>query len=122
MKQIVEYLKAHPEYDEVYMTAERQQPYIFYLFYLKTPVSSYLKTVRYNKTLSRSANTVASYSKFHFGLWDPIESLPIPHILYVVTPSNYTGLRHKLLFNTISEIKYPNGTSAFYLVTAKIYE
>ncbi len=122
MEQIVEYVNAHPEYDEVYMTAERQQPYIFYIFYLKTPLPIFLGNVEYNKTLSRSANTIASYWKYHFGLWNEIESLPIPHILYVVTPSSYTGLRHKLLFDTVSEIKYPNGASAYYLVTAKIYE
>ena len=122
MKEVVGFVAEHPEYDEVYMTAERQQPYIFYLFHLKTPVPSYLRTVRYNKTLSRPANTVENYSKFHFGLWNPIESLPIPHVLYVVTPSDYTGLRHKLLFDTVSEIKYPNGASAFYLVSAKSYE
>ena len=119
MKQIVEYVKVHPEYDEVYMTAERQEPYIFYLFYLKTPLPSYLKTVKYNKTLSRPANTVAGYSKFHFGLWDPIESQPIPHVLYVVTPSDYTGLRFKLSFETVYEVKYPNGADAFFLVTAR---
>jgi len=65
---------------------------------------------------------VAGYSRFHFGLWDELESLPIPHILYIVTPADYTGLRHKLLFDTVSEIKYPNGASAFYLVSAKTYE
>jgi 4-amino-4-deoxy-L-arabinose transferase-like glycosyltransferase len=119
MKQIVEYIKAHPEYDEVYMTAERQQPYIFYLFYLKTPLPLYLKTVKYNETLSRPANTVASYSKFHFGLWDPIESQPTPYILYIVTPSDYTGLRYKSLFDTVYTVKYPNGSDAFFLVTAR---
>ncbi len=119
MKQIVEYVGTHPEYDEVFMTAERQQPYIFYLFYLRTPLPSYLKTVQYNSTISRSANTVAGYSRYHFGLWDPIESKPVPHVLYVVTPSEYTGLRHKLLFDTVYAVKYPNGTDAFFLVTAR---
>ncbi|MCX6704912.1 MAG: glycosyltransferase family 39 protein [Candidatus Woesebacteria bacterium] len=119
MKQIVEYVKAHPEYDEVYMTAERQEPYIFYLFYFKTPLPLYLKTVKYNQTLSRPANTVAAYSKFHFGLWDPIESQPNAHVLYVVTPSDYNGLRYKLLFDTVYAVKYPNGSDAFFLVTAK---
>ncbi len=119
IKQVVKYVKDHPEYDEVYMTAERQQPYIFYLFYLKTPLPTYLKTVSYNKTQSRSANTVAAYSQFHFGLWDPIESQPVPHILYVVTPSDYTGLRHKFLFDTVYTVKYPNRADAFFLVTAK---
>lgn len=119
MKQIVGYVDAHPEYDEVYMTAERQQPYIFYLFYLQTPLPTYLRTVAYNETHSRSASTVRSYSKFHFGFWDVVESPPISHILYVVTPSDYTGLRHKLLFETVYTVKYPNGTDAFYLVSSK---
>ncbi len=119
MKQVVEFVKAHPEYDEVYMTPERQQPYIFYLFYLKTPLSLYLKTVKYNETQSRPANTVAGYSKYHFGLWDPIDSQPIPHVLYVVTPSVYTGLKYQLLFETVYAVKYPNGSDAFFLVTAR---
>lgn len=119
MKQIVDYVDAHPEYDEVYMTAERQQPYIFYLFYLQTPLSTYLRTVSYNETHSRSASTVRSYSKFHFGLWDVVESPPISHVLYVVTPSDYTGLRHKLSFDTVYTVKYPNGLDAYFLVTAK---
>lgn len=122
MKEIVKYVSDHPEYDEVYMTDIRQQPYIFYLFYLQTPLPSYLRMVRYNVTLSRSSDTTAGYSRYHFGLWDPIESLPIPHILYIVTPPHYVGLRHKTLFDTVYEIKYPNGTDAFYLVAAKIYE
>lgn len=119
MKQIVEYVKTNPEYDEVYMTPERQEPYIFYLFYLQTPLPIYLKTVQYNETQSRPANTVAGYSNFHFGLWDPIESKPIPHILYVVTPSDYTGLRYKTSFETVYAVKYPNGADAFFLVTAR---
>ncbi len=119
MKQVVEYVKSHSEYDEVYMTAERQEPYIFYLFYLKTPLPLYLKTVKYNGALSRSANTVAGYSKFHFGLWDTVESQPIPHILYIVTPSDYTGLRYRFSFDTVYVVKYPNGSDAFFLVTAR---
>jgi 4-amino-4-deoxy-L-arabinose transferase-like glycosyltransferase len=119
MKQVVEYVKAHPEYDEVYMTAERQEPYIFYLFYFKTPLPLYLSTVKFNETPSRPANTVVGYSKFHFGLWDPIESQPIPHVLYVVTPSDYTGLRYKLSFETVYAVKYPSGSDAFFLVTAR---
>jgi 4-amino-4-deoxy-L-arabinose transferase-like glycosyltransferase len=119
MKQIVEYVKAHPEYDEVYMTAERQEPYIFYLFYLKTPLPLYLSTFKYNETASRPANTIAGYSKFHFGLWDPIESRPISHVLYVVTPAEYTGLRYKPLFETVYAVKYPSGSDAYFLVTAR---
>jgi hypothetical protein len=101
------------------MTPERQEPYIFYLFYLETSLPTYLKTVQYNETQSRPANTVAGYSNFHFGLWDAIESKPIPHVLYVVTPSEYTGLRYKLSFETVYAVKYPNGSDAFFLVTAR---
>jgi 4-amino-4-deoxy-L-arabinose transferase-like glycosyltransferase len=119
MKQIVEYVKVHLEYDEVYMTAERQEPYIFYLFYLKTPLPLYLSTFKYNETASRPANTIASYSKFHFGIWDPIESRPISHVLYVVTPAEYTGLRYKPLFETVYTVKYPSGSDAYFLVTAR---
>lgn len=118
MKQIVEYVKKHPEYIAVFTTPERQQPYIFYLFYYPIPLPTYLGTVRYNNTISRPANTVDSFSDFHF-VWDPIESAPTPGVLYVVTPAQYTGLRYTLLFDTVYAVKYPNGTDAFFLVTAK---
>ncbi|OGM76272.1 hypothetical protein A2210_01775 [Candidatus Woesebacteria bacterium RIFOXYA1_FULL_40_18] len=100
------------------MTDIRSQPYIFYLFYLKYPLPQFLKTVKYNETIQRPSNLVVSFDKYKFGIWDPIESFPEKGILYVVGPSHYSGLRHKTLFRVVKAINYPNGTEAFYLVSA----
>lgn len=117
MKQIVEYVKLHPEYEQVFMTDARSQPYIFFLYYLKTPLPQHLNSVIYNNSESKSYNTVTNFDRYYFGGWDPIESFPNKGVLYIVTPSQYDGLRHKALFNVKRKISYPNGLDAFYLVS-----
>lgn len=120
MKQIVEFVKQHNEYSSVSVTDIRSQPYIFFLFYLKLPLQDYLRNMIYNNNIeNRSYNNVASFNRFSFGGWDPIESLPKRDVLYVVTPSQYDGLRHKSLFDVKKVIYYPNGAAAFYLVSEK---
>lgn len=119
MKQIVEYVKDHPEYNQVYVTDVRGQPYVFFLYYLKTSLPDYLRSVVYNRSESKSYNTVAYFDKFFFAGWDPIESFPNPGVLYIVSPSQYDGLRHKASFDVKKLINYPNDTAAFYLVSAK---
>lgn len=120
MKEIVNYVKdSGDKYDEVFMTDTFNQPYIFYLFYLKYPLKPYLRTVHRNTGLSRPSNLVLSFDKYNFGNWDPIESPPRPGVLYIVKPAHYTGLRYINSFETVKKIQYPNGTDAFYLVTAK---
>lgn len=120
MKQIISFVKTHPEYTQVFMTDVRSQPYIFFLYYLKVPLPEYLNTVIYNNLETKSYNTVSNFDRYYFGLWDPIESFPNKGVLYVVTPSQYDGLRHKLLFDVKKVIYYPNGAAAFYLVSAKL--
>ena len=117
MKQIVEFVKRHEEYNQVYMIDARAQPYIFFLYYLKTPLPEYLHSVIYNNSESKSYNNVSNFGRFYFGGWDPIESFPNPRVLYIVTPSQYDGLRHKNLFNIKKIVYYPNGLTAFYLVS-----
>lgn len=120
MKQIVEFIKAHGEYNQVFTTDVRFQPYIFFLYYLKMPLPEYLSTVIYNNSQSKTYNNVVSFSKFYFGGgWNPIDSFPIEGTLYVVSPSQYDGLKYKPSFNVENVIYYPNGTSAFYLVSKK---
>ncbi len=116
MKDIVQYVAAHPDLNLVYMDKIRQQPYIFFLYYLKTPLPELLSTAKYDESNSKSFNTVLSYDKYHFGDWDPVESYPGDKILYVITPSYYSGLRFKPLFDVVKLVKYPNGSDAFYLV------
>jgi hypothetical protein len=119
MKQIATYIKDHPEYDKVYMTKERQQPYIFILNYLKIPVQYYLSSVKYDESQSKSYNVAESFGKFQFSNWDPIDSRPIPFVLYVLTPSQYDGLRYRSDFDIRDLIKYPDGGDAYFLVEAK---
>ncbi|MDO8619189.1 MAG: glycosyltransferase family 39 protein [Candidatus Daviesbacteria bacterium] len=118
MKQIVEYVHDHKNYSQVYMTDERHQPYIFFLYYLKTPLPDYLNSVQYNDSISRSYNLVLGFEKYYFGTWDPIESMPNGGVLYIVTPSQYDGLRYKSAFDIKKIVKYPNGENAFFLVSA----
>lgn len=120
MKQIVEYVKEHKEYNQVFMTDVRSQPYIFFLYYLKPSLGDYLNSVIYNNSESnRSYNTVATFDRYYFGGWDPIESFPGNGALYILTPSQYDGLRYRLVFDVKKVIYYPNGASAFYLVSTK---
>lgn len=119
MKQIVEFVKMHPEYAQVYMTDIRSQPYIFFLFYLKTPLPEYLNTVVYNRSETKSFSTVSNFDKYYFGGWDPIESMPSPGVLYALSPSQYDGLRHKLFFDVKKVIYYPDGGTAFFIISAR---
>ncbi|MBI2599767.1 glycosyltransferase family 39 protein [Candidatus Daviesbacteria bacterium] len=119
MRQVVEYVKDHPEYQTIYMTEERSQPYIFFLFYLKESLPDFINTVLYNRADSKSYkyNTVFSFNKYYFGGWDPIESYPDPDILYILTPSQYDGLRHRAKFDVKKIIHLPDGANTFYLVS-----
>jgi 4-amino-4-deoxy-L-arabinose transferase-like glycosyltransferase len=117
MKQIVEFVKANPRYTTVYMDKIRQQPYIFFLFYLKTPLPELLKTVKYDQTEAKSYNTVVSFDKFHFGDWNIIDSYPTYGTLYIMTPSYYGGLRYLTQFTVDKLVKYPDKTDAFYTVS-----
>ncbi len=120
MKQIVEYVRLHPEYTSVYTTDIRSQPYIFFLYYLNFPLPEYLKTAQLNdKKETNSFNLISQFDRYHFGDWDPIQSMPHGGVLYVVSPSQYDGLAHKVDFDVKKVIKYPNGNDAFFLVTAK---
>ncbi len=120
MKQIVEYVKDHKEYDQVFMTDARSQPYIFFLYYLKPDWGNYLSSVIYNNAESnRSYNTVSAYDRYYFGGWDPLASFPSPGVLYILTPSQYDGLMHKSTFDVKKVIYYPNGVTAYFLVSVK---
>lgn len=116
MKQIVEFIKKHPEYDRIFVTDRRSQPYIFFLYYLQYPLPRYLDTVVYTQGESKGYSLVYSFDRYRFSEWDPIESEPMGGVLYVVTPSQYVGLRAKELFKVKQIVYYPDGKSAFYLV------
>lgn len=119
MKQIVDYVEIHPEYFQVYMTDARSQPYIFFLYYLKTPLPEYLETVQMNDGQSRSYNLVSVFDRYYFGIGDPIEYVPTAYILQILEPSKYSGLRYKDAFDVKKFIEYPDGGEGYYIVTAK---
>ncbi len=117
MKEVVAEANSSNDYYKVYMDIIRQQPYIFFLYYGKVPLPKLLKTVKYDQSHYSSFNTVASFDKYQFGGWDVVESYPGYKILYAIEDSKYTGLRHRLEFEVVRQIKFPNGQTAFYLVT-----
>lgn len=119
MKQIVEYVKENPQYNQVYMTDVRSQPYIFFLYYLRIPQPDFSAKVIYNNSESKSYNTASLFDRYSFGGWDPIESVPERGVLYIITPSQYDGLKYKPSFEIKKRVDYPNGAIAFFLISAK---
>ena len=118
MKEVVRVAKGDNFYS-VFVTDARSQPYIFFLYYLKTPLPEFFETVEYNSTISRSYNLVTSFGKYQFADWDPVGTFPDDTVLYAVTPSQYSGLMYKNYFNRADVVKLPNGSDAFYLVSGK---
>ncbi len=117
MKKVVAFVARNPEYEKVYMDKIRQQPYIYFLYYLKTPLPELLRTVKYDESESKSYNTVASFDRYQFGHWDIVESYPKYKVLYIVIPTYYGGLKYINEFNVNELIKYPDGGDAFYIVS-----
>ena len=116
MKQAVEYVKENNGYFRVYVTDVRSQPYIFFLYYLQEPLPRFLANVYFNNAESRSYNLIENFDNYYFG-GDLKEVTPNPGFLYILTPSEYDGLRYKNTFNIKKKILYPNGTDAFFLVS-----
>lgn len=117
MKQIVEYLNNTKGVKKVYMTIDRSQPYIFYLYYLKTPLPEYLDTVKLNTGPTSGVSRINSFGKYYFGNWNIVESAPIYGVYYVMTPFEYSGVRNKDMFYVKNVIHYPDGSDAFYIIT-----
>lgn len=117
MKQVVEFVRDNAGYNQIYMADVRSQPYIFFLHYLKIPLPEYLNSVIYNNSESKSYNLISSFDKFFFGGSDTVESKPGQGVLYILTPSEYDGLRYKSSFDVKKIIYYPNGTVAFYIIS-----
>lgn len=116
MKEIVEYAKDDSNFQKMYVDNIRQQPYIYFLYYQKVALPKLLKTVKYDQSNSKSFNTVLSFDRYQFGSWNIIDSYPNEGILYAITPSYYTGLRFAPQFEVAKQIKYPDGSDAFYIV------
>lgn len=120
MKQVVEYTKENDDkYDQVFMTDIRSQPYIYFLYYLKYSLPDFLREVSYNNEESKTFNTVSYFGKYYFGGWDTVESMPNARVLYIVSSSQYDGLRHKVEFDVKKIIYYPDGSTAFFIVSSK---
>lgn len=117
MKEIVEYSEKNPAIYKMYVDNIRQQPYIYFLYYLRTPLPELLSTVKYDKSNAKSFNTIVSFDKYQFGSWNIIDSYPNEGIVYAVTPSYYSGLRYIQQFDVNKLVKYPDKSDAFYIVT-----
>lgn len=120
MREVTKYLQGSGSfYSQVFMTDIRAQPYIFFLYYLQTPLPEFLSSRFLNTTKYRSSNLVTFYDKYIFGEWNRVESYPSKGVLYILGSSEYDGLRYKPLFDIKKIVYYPNGTTAFYLVSAR---
>lgn len=120
LKEAVEYVKDNQSYPFVFMTNLRSQPYVFFLYHLKTSLPDYLNSVVYNKSESQSYNLVSSYDKYFFSGFDPRKDSPNEEALYILTPSEYDGLAYKASYNVKKVIYYPNGTVAYYIASPRI--
>ncbi len=118
MKNAVEYIKNDSKCNKVFVTKIRNQPYIFFLYYLKYPLPKLFESVKYDETGSSSYNTIESFDKYNFGNWDIIDSLPVEGNCYVVTKNEFTGFRYQRFFEIKDDIKYSNGDEAFYVVSS----
>lgn len=117
LKQAVEYIKGK-DYSQVYVTDARSQPYIFFLYYLNFRLPEFKFSVIYNAdNEKRKYNLVTVFDKYHFGDWNIVDSRPLPGILYVLTPYEYSGLRNINSFDVKKIIRYPDGGDAFFLVS-----
>jgi len=117
MKQITQYIKGRSDITKVYMDNVRSQPYIFFAYYLKTPLNDFLAGIKYQEGETKSYNTVESYLNYQFGNWNWVESYPTYGYFYVIEPSKYSGLRNINDFEVVKLIKYPDNSDAFYIVT-----
>lgn len=117
MKQIVEYVYAHPEYNGVFMTNVRAQPYIFFLYYLKTPLRDFTDSVVYNSKGTEGQSLVDSFGKYHFNNWDPLNCPLYPDVLCIVSANEFGGQHAPALLKTKEIVKYPNGEIAFYIIS-----
>ncbi len=118
MKEIVETVQ-DPKYQQVYITDDRMQPYIFFLYYLKPDPKMIANSILYNQSKSKSYSLIEHFDKYYFGNWDVIGSMPNPGVAYVVTPSQYSGLRERLAFDIKKTVYFPDGSIAFIIVSAK---
>lgn len=116
MEDIIKFSQKY-DFSRIYITNVRMQPYIFALFYDKTALPEYLESVKYDETKGSPSNLVSSFGKYRF-LWDEIYSEPVDGVLYAVAPNVYDGLFRKNDFDVLKLIKYPDGTDAYYLITA----
>jgi hypothetical protein len=89
------------------------------LYHLKTPLPEFLETVEYEDEDIQGYSLVKGYNNLKFGGWDYVESYPVRTWVYVLTPSEYSGLRYKDNFIVEKLVKYPDGSDAFYIVRGK---
>ena len=105
-----EYAKQFSEYDQVIISDEYAQPYIFALFYLKYDSNKFRKTVVRNSIDQWSFSLVSNFDKFKFGKIKNLVNKDIKNALIFVSE------KEKLpTLTPINSIKFLNGEIAFWV-------
>jgi len=110
-KEALSYAKENEEkFNNVIMTYEYDQPYIYYLFYNKIDPAWYQKNWDYNKngTIDRFKRVVGKYT---FRNIEYSKDVNIPNALLIGTPREIPDNA-----KVIKTIKFPDGKTAFKIV------
>lgn len=109
-KIFTDYKDKFPKYDQVIISDEYAQPYIFALFYQKIDPDKFRKEVVRNSVDQWGFSTVSSFDNFKFGKVDRLLSLKSGHSL-IFSNNEEKGLNLTLL----GTIKFLNGDDAFWV-------
>lgn len=85
------YKEKFNNYDQIYISDNLGQPYIFALYYLKYPPDEFRRTVSYNPPNKWGKSLVASFSKFSF--FDHLPENIKPNSLLFIEPGISVNLR-----------------------------
>ena len=110
-KEAISFAKENEEkFNNIIMTYEYDQPYIYYLFYNKIDPNWYQKNWDYNKngTIDRFKRVVGKYT---FRNIDFSKDIHVPNTLVIGTPKEIPDNA-----KAIKSIKFPDGKTAFKIV------
>lgn len=108
-KVFVDFSQEFNKFDQVIVTDEYAQPYVFALFYLHYNPTRFRNEVKYNPVDKRGLSMVASFSNFIFEIPD-VNKMPSGRSLVFASP------KERLEFLPVKdEIKNLDGSVAFYI-------
>lgn len=97
-----------PKYDQIVISDEYAQPYIFALFYLKVEPIKFRQTVKRNSINNWGFSTVSSFDNFKFGkIKDLINKDSKNTLIFAIEKEKISNI------DPINTIKFPNGDIAF---------